>query len=195
MHRRRTLFATIKKDGTCPIQHMGCSAYGSSFLTSTLLDPWEQDLDVTPLTDSSTSQQNFMGMPVRLRTSSEQEDWQKHCGEYCSHRCLDKGKEIALISLMYFCLQFSFTLHIFFLIPNSLKREQTQGTSFPPMCTYTQGRVNIMTGCKMVCPYSVFFKLGVCQNIRGKALCIISLTYFIFPAWTVINVIQSQFPS
>lgn len=128
MHGRRTVFATIKKDGTCPIQHMGCSAYGSSFLTSTLLNPWQQDLDVTPLTDSSTGQQNFMGMPVRPCMSSEQEDWQKHWGEYCSHRCLDKGKEIVLVSLMYSCLQFSFTLHIFFWPPTHW-RENKRGTS------------------------------------------------------------------
>lgn len=130
MHWRRTLFATIKKDGTCPIQHMGCSAYGSSFLISTLIDSWQQDLDVTPLTDSFTSQQNFMGMPVRLRTPSEQEDWQKHWGEYCSHRCLDKGKKIVLVSLMYFCLQFSITLHIFFWPPTHWRENRYMAPLF-----------------------------------------------------------------
>lgn len=83
---------------------------------------------------------------------------------------LTKGRKLCLSLLRTFA--FSFLLPYTFFSDPQLTEERTDTwhLSFPPTCTYTQGRVNIVTGCKMVCPYSIFFKLGVCQDIWGKAL-------------------------
>lgn len=61
-YQRNAFAPAVQQDGTCPVQHMGYSAHGSSFfLACPLLDSRQQHLGATALTDSSTGQQNWLG--------------------------------------------------------------------------------------------------------------------------------------
>lgn len=60
-YQRNAFSPTVQQDGTCPVQHMGYFAHGSSFfLINPLLNSRQQHLGPTAPTDSSTGQQNYM---------------------------------------------------------------------------------------------------------------------------------------
>lgn len=107
------------KDSSCNFPTQGrFLAHGSSFfLSSVLFISWQQHLDVRPLAESSTGQQNSMGLLTQPGMSYEQQIWQKHWGEYCSCKWLAQVKGNGVCTSFVFAFRCLVPLQIFFYPP------------------------------------------------------------------------------